>query len=87
MKSARAFRTSPTWDEAGQVWPGLTFVRCAEKHGLVRRGEVALEKMTVDVWALASGTLLIVEAVRARRRVITLLARAAPVPRPTDGQR
>jgi uncharacterized membrane protein HdeD (DUF308 family) len=36
--------------------------------------------ITVGVWALASGTLLIVEAVRARRRVSALLARAAPDP-------
>ena len=43
--------------------------------------------ITIGVWALASGTLLIVEAVRARRRVSALLARTAPDLRPTKGQR
>ncbi len=47
--------------------------------------------ITIGVWALASGTLLIAEAVRARRRVNGLLARAAPdlppLAKPTEGQR
>ena len=44
--------------------------------------------ITVGVWALTSGTLLIVEAIRARRRVSALLEpRADPSPQPTDGQR
>jgi len=44
--------------------------------------------ITVGVWALTSGTLLIVEAIRARRRVIALLEPGAdPSPQPTDGQR
>ena len=47
--------------------------------------------ITIGVWALASGTLLIAEAVRARRRVNALLARAAPdlppLAKPTEGQR
>ena len=43
--------------------------------------------ITIGVWALASGTLLIVEAVRARRHVSALLARTAPDLRPTKGQR
>ena len=43
--------------------------------------------ITIGVWALTSGTLLIVEAVRARRRVNALLGpRAAPSPRSTDGR-
>jgi uncharacterized membrane protein HdeD (DUF308 family) len=45
MKSARAFRTSPRWDEAGRVRPGLTFVLRPEGTDLVRWGEVALETM------------------------------------------
>lgn len=43
--------------------------------------------VTVGVWALASGTLLIVEAVRARRRARAFIGpRDEPSPRPTEGQ-
>jgi uncharacterized membrane protein HdeD (DUF308 family) len=43
--------------------------------------------ITVGVWALASGTLLIVEAVRARRRASAFLRpRDDPTPQPTGGQ-
>jgi uncharacterized membrane protein HdeD (DUF308 family) len=43
--------------------------------------------ITVGVWALASGTLLIVEAVRARRRASAFLRpRDDPTPQATGGQ-
>ena len=43
--------------------------------------------ITLGVWALASGTLLIVEAVRARRRASAFLRpRYDPTPQPTGGQ-
>jgi uncharacterized membrane protein HdeD (DUF308 family) len=44
--------------------------------------------ITIGVWALASGTLLIVEAIRARRRVTALLGTTVDGgPRSKDGQR
>jgi uncharacterized membrane protein HdeD (DUF308 family) len=47
--------------------------------------------IAIGVWALTSGTLLIVEATRARRRVRALLAPAAPdlppTAEPMEGQR
>jgi uncharacterized membrane protein HdeD (DUF308 family) len=44
--------------------------------------------VTVGVWALASGTLLILEAIRARRRMDALLGlQGAPSPRPVGKQR
>jgi uncharacterized membrane protein HdeD (DUF308 family) len=44
--------------------------------------------ITIGVWALASGTLLIVEAIRARRRVTALLGTSVDGrPRSKDGQR
>lgn len=44
--------------------------------------------ITIGVWALASGTLLILEAVRARRRVAALLGpHADPIRQPKDEQR
>jgi hypothetical protein len=44
--------------------------------------------ISVGVWALASGTLLIAEAIRARRRVTALVGpHAHPGRLPKDGQR
>jgi uncharacterized membrane protein HdeD (DUF308 family) len=56
---------------------------------LIRTDAVSRGVMvTVGVWALASGTLLILEAIRARRRMDALLGlQGAPSPRPVDRQR
>ena len=82
-------RTGHRWTVGGlilgvlEVGTGILLIRT----DTVTRGVM----VTVGVWALASGTLLILEAVRARRRVIVLLGpRANPSPQPTakppDGQ-
>jgi uncharacterized membrane protein HdeD (DUF308 family) len=79
-------RTGHRWTVGGlilgvlEVGTGILLIRT----DTVTRGVM----VTVGVWALASGTLLILEAVRARRRVIALLGpQDAPSPRPADGQR
>lgn len=56
---------------------------------LIRTDAVSRSAMvTVGVWALASGTLLILETVRARRRVTAHLgSHAGPSRQPKDGQR
>jgi uncharacterized membrane protein HdeD (DUF308 family) len=82
-------RTGHRWSIGGlilgvlEVGTGILLIRT----DTVSRGVM----VTVGVWALASGTLLIVEAVRARRRVSALLGtHAAPSRQPTvkstDGQ-
>ncbi len=83
-------RTGHRWTVGGlilgvlEVGTGILLIRT----DVMSRGAM----VTVGVWALASGTLLILEAVRARQRVIVLFGpKDASSPRPTvepaDGER
>jgi uncharacterized membrane protein HdeD (DUF308 family) len=74
-------RTGHRWSIGGLILGGL---EVGTGLLLIATDTVSQGVMiTVGVWALASGTLLIAEAVRARRRVSALLARTAPDPPPT----
>jgi uncharacterized membrane protein HdeD (DUF308 family) len=79
-------RTGHRWSIGGLILGGL---EVGTGILLIRTDTVSRGVMiTVGVWALASGTLLIVEATRARRRVSAILgSRDAPSPQPTDRQR
>jgi uncharacterized membrane protein HdeD (DUF308 family) len=79
-------RTGHRWSIGGlilgsmEVGTGILLIRT----DAVSRGVM----VTIGVWALASGTLLILDAVRTRRRLDALLGlQGAPSPRPADGQR
>jgi uncharacterized membrane protein HdeD (DUF308 family) len=79
-------RTGHRWSIGGLILGGLELGTgiLLIATDTVSRGVM----ITVGVWALTSGTLLIVEAIRARRRVSALLEpRADPSPQPTDRQR
>jgi uncharacterized membrane protein HdeD (DUF308 family) len=79
-------RTGHRWSIGGLVLGGLELGTgiLLIATDTVSRGVM----ITVGVWALASGTLLIWEAVRARRRARAIVGpRAASGPQPTDGQR
>ena len=79
-------RTGHRWSIGGLILGGL---EVGTGILLIRTDTVSRGVMiTVGVWALASGTLLIVEAIRARRRVSALLeSRADPSPQLRDRQR
>jgi uncharacterized membrane protein HdeD (DUF308 family) len=79
-------RTGHRWSIGGLILGGL---EVGTGILLIRTDTVSRGVMiTVGVWALASGTLLIVEAIRGRRRVSALPEpRADPSPQPTDRQR
>lgn len=79
-------RTGRRWSFGGLILGGLevgTGILLIATDA-VSRGVMII----VGMWALASGTLLILEAVRARRRASALLGpRAASRPQPTDRKR
>jgi uncharacterized membrane protein HdeD (DUF308 family) len=78
-------RTGHRWSIGGLILGGLEL---GTGILLIRTDAVSPGVMiTVGMWALASGTLLIVEAIHARRRVGALLALPTPDPPRTDRQR
>jgi uncharacterized membrane protein HdeD (DUF308 family) len=80
-------RTGHRWSIGGLVLGGLEL----GTGGILLIGTDTQSRavmITVGVWALASGALLILEAVRARRTVRAILgSRDASGPQPTDRQR